>query len=147
RRAKLMGRCLFAVPVFPVRTGSGPAPPDRTDLAPRANERHQPQRRGHERSFTMNTVSRRAFPKVAGAATGAAAVSASPAVAAAIEPNALETTPSGPLPHEPIVAIVRDADLGEVTVLSGRTEKTYRDRVLVRRLLKAAGKNHMPTAQ
>ena len=90
----------------------------------------------------MNTVSRRSFLKAAGVATGAAAVSASPAVGAALEPNALETTPSGPLPHEPVVAIVRNADRGEVTVLSGRTEKTYKDRALVKRLLKAAGQNH-----
>ena len=55
-----------------------------------------------------------------------------------MQPNALETTPSSPLPHEPIVAIIRDAERGEVTVLSGRTEKTYRDKVLVKRLLKAA---------
>jgi TAT (twin-arginine translocation) pathway signal sequence len=92
----------------------------------------------------MNTVSRRSFLKTAGVATGAAAISASPA-AAAMQPGAIETTPSGPLPHEPIVAIIRDAGLGEVTVLSGRTEKTYRDKVLVRRLLKAAGQNQHPS--
>ena len=91
----------------------------------------------------MNTVSRRSFLKTAGVATGAAAISASP-VAAALEPNALETAPSGPLPHEPIVAVIRNADLGEVTVLSGRTEKTYKDKVLVKRLLKAAEQNHQP---
>ena len=33
-------------------------------------------------------------------------------------------------------------DLGEVTLLCGTTEKTYRDPALVRRLLKAAGQNH-----
>ena len=93
----------------------------------------------------MNTFSRRSFLKTAGVATGAAAISASPAVAAAIEPGAVETTPSGPLPHEPIVAIIRNADRGEVTVLSGTTEKTYTDQVLVKRLLKAAGQNHSPT--
>jgi hypothetical protein len=93
----------------------------------------------------MNTVNRLSFLKTAGVATGAAAITASPAVAAAMQPNALETTPSGPLPHEPIVAVIRNADLGEVTVLSGRTEKTYRDKVLVRRLLKAAELNHTPT--
>jgi hypothetical protein len=76
-------------------------------------------------------------------ATGAAAVSASPAVAAAIEPTAVEATPSGPLAHEPVVAIVRDADRGEMTVLSGLTEKTYTDSVLVKRLLRAARQNHM----
>ena len=75
----------------------------------------------------MNEVSRRSFLKAAGLATGAAAVTASPSVAAALQPDALETTPSGPLPHEPIIAVIRDPELGEVTVLSGRTEKTYRD--------------------
>ena len=40
--------------------------------------------------------------------------------------------------------MIRNADRGEVTVLSGRTEKTYRDKVLVQRLLKAAGQNHKP---
>ena len=95
----------------------------------------------------MNTVSRRSFLKTAGLATGAAAVTASPSVAAALQPDALETTPSGPLPHEPIIAVIRDPELGEVTVLSGRTEKTYRDKVLVRRLLKAAGQNHTAKKQ
>jgi hypothetical protein len=95
----------------------------------------------------MNTVSRRSFLKTAGAATGAMAITASPAVAAALQPGALETTASGPIPLEPIVAIIRNADLGEVTVLSGRTEKTYTDKVLVKRLLKAAGQNHQPTGR
>jgi hypothetical protein len=95
----------------------------------------------------MNTVSRRSFLKTAGVATGAVALSASPAVAAALQPGALETTPGGPLPLEPIVAIIRNADLGHVTVLSGKTEKTYTDKVLVKRLLKAAGQNHQPTGK
>ena len=95
----------------------------------------------------MNTVSRRSFLKTAGVATGAVAITASPAVAAALQPGPLEMTPSGPLPHEPIVAVIRNADLGEVTVLSGTTEKTYRDKVLVKRLLKAAGQNHQPTGR
>ena len=69
-------------------------------------------------------------------------ISVSPAAAAAIEPGALETTPSGPLPQEPIVAVIRNAELGEITVLSGTTEKTYTDKLLVKRLLKAAGRNH-----
>jgi hypothetical protein len=55
---------------------------------------------------------------------------------------AVEAAPSGAIPSEPVVAIIRDAKLGEVTVLSGKTEKTYRDKVLVQRLLKAAGQNH-----
>ena len=89
----------------------------------------------------MKSVSRRSFLKTAGVAAGAAAISATPAVAAATEPDAVETTPSTPVPPEPIVAIVRDAGLGEVTVLAGTTEKTYKDRQLARRILKAAGKN------
>jgi hypothetical protein len=90
----------------------------------------------------MNTFSRRSFLKTAGVATGAAAVSASPAVAAAMQPSAVETTPTGPIPHEPIIAIIRDPKRGEVTVLSGQTERTYWDKVLVKRLLKAAASNH-----
>jgi hypothetical protein len=89
----------------------------------------------------MNTVSRGSFLKAAGVATGTAAITASP-VAAALQPNAVETTPTGPMPHEPIIAIIRDVHQGEVTVLSGKTEKTYRDKVLVKRLLKAAALNH-----
>jgi hypothetical protein len=123
----------------------GPIAGDRTDPAPRTNERRQPPFRGQERSFRMNTVSRRSFLKTAGLATGAAALAASPSAGAAMQPNPLETTPSGPLPHEPIVAVIRNADRGEVTVLSGRTEKTYRDKVLVRRLLEAAEQNHATT--
>ena len=89
----------------------------------------------------MNKVSRRAFLKSAGVATGAAAIAASP-VAAAIEPGTVETTPTGKVPFEPVVAIVRDGGLGEVTVLSGTTEKTYKDRLLAQRLIKAAQQNH-----
>jgi len=44
------------------------------------------------------------------------------------------------VPEEPVVAYVRDAQRGEVTVTSGMAEHTYRDRVLVRRLLRAARK-------
>jgi hypothetical protein len=93
----------------------------------------------------MKSLSRRSFLKTAGAATGAAAISASPAVAAAMGPSTVETAPSVPLPHEPVVAIVRDARLGEVTLLSGTTEKTYRDPLLVKRLMKIAqrqGRGH-----
>ena len=89
----------------------------------------------------MSTFSRRSFFKAAGVATGTAMISISPAAAAAIEPGASETTPSGPLPQEPIVAVVRNAELGEVTVLAGTTETTYTDKQLVKRLLKTAGKN------
>jgi hypothetical protein len=90
----------------------------------------------------MSTFSRSSFFKAAGVATGTAMISISPAAAAAIDPGALETTPSGPLPQEPIVVVVRNAELGELTVLSGTTEKTYTDKQLVKRLLKTASKNH-----
>jgi hypothetical protein len=90
----------------------------------------------------MNRLSRRSFLKTAGVATGAAAISVSPAAAAVFEPGTVETTPSGNLPHEPVIAIVRDAGLGEVTVLSGTTEQTYKDGLLVKRLMKAAAKQN-----
>jgi hypothetical protein len=84
----------------------------------------------------------------AGAAAGAALILATPKVAAvaldsggsiaAREPQAVVTSPSGRAPREPITAFVRDAERGEVTVMSGRQETTYRDPALVKRLLKAA---------
>ena len=42
------------------------------------------------------------------------------------------------MPREPVIAYVRDARRGEVTVMSGTRETTYRDPALVKRLLKAA---------
>lgn len=89
----------------------------------------------------MKSVSRRSFLTTAGVATGAAALSAQSALAAATEPDAAETTPTIPIPREAVVAIVRDGGGGEVTVLVGTTEKTYTDRLLARRILKAAGRN------
>ena len=52
----------------------------------------------------------------------------------------MRTHPTADVPEEPIVAYVRDAARGEVTVSSGTVEHTYRDRALVRRLLRAARK-------
>ena len=89
----------------------------------------------------MNSINRLSFLKSAGIAAGAAAISASPAAAAAVEPDAVETTPTTPIDRDPVIAIVRDAGLGEVTVLVGTTEKTYKDRQLTSRLLKAASRN------
>ena len=37
-----------------------------------------------------------------------------------------------------MIAIVRDVKRGEVTVMKGEREVTYRDKALVKRLLKAA---------
>ena len=94
-------------------------------------------------------LSRRAFLQgTAGAAAGAAAILATPKVAQiALDspgssvppvPKAVVTKASGPAPAEPVTAYVRDAERGEVTVMSGKQETTYRDPVLVKRLLDAA---------
>jgi hypothetical protein len=85
----------------------------------------------------METVSRRKLLGTAGAAAGTAVIATAPAAAAALE-GAEETDPSGPPPEEAVIAVVRDADRGEVTVMRGTREVTYRDKSLVKRLLKAA---------
>ena len=75
----------------------------------------------------------------AGAAAGAAAISV-PGAAAAMhkEAGAVPTAPSAPAPREPVIAYVRSAERGEVTVVAGTHERTYRDRALARRLMRAA---------
>lgn len=94
-------------------------------------------------------TSRRAFLQgTAGAAAGAAVILATPKVASVAidaarpgvsgEPKAVATKPSGPAPHEPVTAYVRNAERGEVTVMSGKREATYKDPVLVKRLLDAS---------
>ena len=90
----------------------------------------------------MERLSRRSFVKIAGAATGAAALAAAPPIARAAvgEEGAQPTHPTTDVPDEPVVAYVRDAHRGEVTVTSGTAEHTYRDRALVQRLLRAAGR-------
>jgi TAT (twin-arginine translocation) pathway signal sequence len=91
----------------------------------------------------MERLSRRSFVKIAGAATGAAALAAAPPIARAAvggEEGAQPTDPTARVPEEPVVAYVRDAQRGEVTVTSGTAEHTYRDRALVQRLLRAAGR-------
>src|SRR5271163_3291687 len=83
-------------------------------------------------------TSRRAFLQgTAGAAAGAAVILATPKVASLAldapgssvpaEAKAVAMKPSGPAPHEPVTAYVRDAERGEVTVMSGKHETTYRD--------------------
>jgi hypothetical protein len=94
-------------------------------------------------------ATRRAFLAGGGAAVGSAAVVlATPKVVALAtdasgssvpaDPAAVATTPSGPAPHEPVTAYVRNAEDGEVTVMSGQKEATYYDPALVKRLLDAA---------
>ena len=98
---------------------------------------------------TGEGTSRRAFLQgTAGAAAGAAVILATPKVAAIAvdnagssvptDPKAVVTKASGPAPAEPVTAYVRDAERGEVTVMSGKQETTYKDPVLVERLLDAA---------
>ena len=74
----------------------------------------------------------------AGAAAGVASISVPGAAALKREHAGVPTHPSSPAPREPVVAYVRDAARGEVTVVSGTHEMTYHDRALARRLLKAA---------
>ncbi len=95
----------------------------------------------------MRSVSRSTFLKSAGVAAGAAAISISPAAAASGVPGPVEVTPSLPLPADPVVAIVRNVALGEVTVLVGTTEKTYKDRELTRLLEQAARRNSPATGE
>ena len=92
----------------------------------------------------MERLSRRSFMKIAGGAAGAAALAAAPPIARAAvgeEEEAQPTRATSDVPEEPVVAYVRDAESGEVTVTSGTAEHTYRDRVLVQRLLRHAGRN------
>jgi hypothetical protein len=88
----------------------------------------------------MESVNRRRFLTRAGAATGAAAFVGIPGLGKSVtveHPGELVAAP-GPVAKEPVVVYVRDAARGEVTVLHGTQAMTYRDRALVRRLLKAA---------
>jgi hypothetical protein len=88
-------------------------------------------------------VTRLSFIKgSAGAAAGLAAagvpVAAAAAAGAGSDKPGVPTEPSAPTPPEPVVAYVRHAERGEVTVVSGTSEVTYRDPALARRLLAAA---------
>ena len=89
----------------------------------------------------MERLSRAKFVKIAGVATGAAALAAAPPLARAAVggENAEAIDPTTGVPEEPIVAYVRDAERGEYTVAVGTTEHTYRDRALGKTLLRAAG--------
>lgn len=89
----------------------------------------------------MDKLTRRSFLKAAAVGTGAAAIAAHPALAAganAVEGDPPVVTPTASTPDEMLVAYVRDAKRGEVTVLWGQGEATYRDPALARRLQRAA---------
>jgi hypothetical protein len=83
-------------------------------------------------------VTRLSFLKAsAGAAAGAAAIAVPAAVTSGDKPSVVGE-PSSATPREPVMAYIRDADRGEVTVMSGTSETTYRDPALVKKLLGAA---------
>ena len=88
----------------------------------------------------MSNLSRRSFLKKAGVATGAAIVTGVPATAAAAATESAPEVVASPsaTPHEPLVAYVRDASKGEVSVVSGLHETTFKDHGLVKRIMKAA---------
>ena len=52
----------------------------------------------------MERMNRRSFVKVAGAATGAAAIGAAPSIARAAGDDAKEINPTTGVPDEPVVA-------------------------------------------
>jgi hypothetical protein len=90
-------------------------------------------------------LNRRTFlQSTAGAAAGVAVIVGGPKLAAAALSGgtntapAVITKPSGPTPREPVMAYVRNAARGEVTVLSGTRETTYRDPALAKKLIDAA---------
>ncbi len=93
-------------------------------------------------------LSRRSFLKsTGGVATGLAVTTVPPAALALVAPAVASAAPgklgarvhaTGDVPSEPIMAYVHDASKGEVTVVSGTTERTYRDPILAKRLLDAA---------
>jgi hypothetical protein len=93
-----------------------------------------------ERSGNEGGVTRLSFLKSsAGVAAGAAMIAVPGAVAQAAEgKTGVPVAPSSPNPREPVIAYVRDAARGEVTVMSGTHEKTYRDPALAKRLMAAA---------
>jgi len=90
-------------------------------------------------------LNRRTFlQSTAGAAAGVAVIVGGPKLAAAAlnagtnTAPAVITKPSGPIPREPVMAYVRNAARGEVTVMSGMRETTYRDPALAKKLIDAA---------
>ena len=84
----------------------------------------------------MNSSSRRRFLGVAGAGAAVAGVTAA-------APGVAFASPTARSRHsrdESVVAYVRDAGSGELTLLVGEREIVVHDRDLVNRLLNAAGR-------
>ena len=92
---------------------------------------------GEAESKPRNLSRRKFLKSSAGVAAGAAAVGV-PGAILAKEQEGVVTHPTASPPREPVMAYVRDAERGEVTVLAGTGETTYRDPALVKRLLNAA---------
>ena len=83
--------------------------------------------------------SRRSLIKTsAGVATTAAITVAMPTATAAADAPAVAVATTTPIAADPVVAYIHDAARGEVTVVSKTSQRTFRDRVLVNRLLAAA---------
>ncbi len=95
---------------------------------------------------TPRGQNRRSFLRTSGGvATGIAVTVLPTGVVALAAPAAdAKTTPAsaakaeGDVPHETVMAYVHDAEHGIVTVVSGTTERTYRDPALAKRLHDAA---------
>ncbi len=86
-------------------------------------------------------LSRRTFIMTsAGAAT---VVGVPAAVALTDKKQPVLTEPSAPPPREPVMALIRNAERGEITVMSGTAEATYRDPELVKRLMAIAPESTM----
>jgi hypothetical protein len=84
-------------------------------------------------------VTRLSFIKAsAGVAAGAAAVGIPAAAALSGGDTGVVTEPTSAAPREPVMAYVRDVERAEVTVMHGTREITYRDPVLVKRLMASA---------
>ena len=91
--------------------------------------------------------SRRTFLRTSGGVATGIAVTvlptgmvalAAPAAADAKTVPAQAVRPEGDVPRETVMAYVHDAEQGIVTVVSGTTERTYRDPALAKRLTDAA---------
>ena len=89
---------------------------------------------------------RRSFLRTSGGVATGIAVTVLPSGVVALaapaadakEQAAQRVEPTGDVPHETVMAYVHDAKNGVVTVVSGTSEKTYRDPALAKRLLDAA---------
>jgi hypothetical protein len=86
-------------------------------------------------------LSRRTF--IATSAGVATAVGAPVAIALNDQKHPVVTEPTTPTPREPVMAYIRDAKRGELTVVAGTAETTYRDPELVKRLMEIAPQSAM----